>query len=202
MLPRTAAIVAALIFVLAAGTAHAVETGESAMGFQAGGAVLGGKLGELFSPDFAYGVNMAFGITDSVGIFADALYAVHQQADKDKYGTLNFAHGTLAIGPRGGYTWDHFALYAGAAPLASLMTYKARYPAGSGTGEDETDSHGFGGMAEIGADAFVSSSLTVGLAGRVNVVATDLEFASGADADNLVETYTWYAGLLRVTLIF
>ena len=202
MTPRTPAIVAALVFVLVAGAAHAVETGESAMTFQAGGAVLGGKLGELFSPDFAYGVNMAFGITDYVGIFADALYAVHQQSDQDKYGTLNFAHGTLAIGPRGGYTWDHFVAYAGVAPVASLMTYKARYPAGSGTDEDETDSHGFGGMAEAGADAFVSSSLTVGLSGRVTIVSTDLEFASGADVDNLVETYTWFAGLLRVTLIF
>ncbi len=196
------AIFVALSLAATAASAHAVETGESAMAFQAGGAVLGGKLGDLFSPDFAYGVNMAFGVTDYVGIFADVLYAVHQQSDHDKYGTLNFAHGTLAIGPRGGYTWDHVALYAGVAPLASFMTYKARFPAGSGTDEDETDAHGFGGMAEVGADAFVSSSLTVGLSGRVNVVSTDLEFASGADVDNLVETYTWYAGLLRVTLIF
>lgn len=196
------ATIVVLVLLLSTANAWAVETGESKMGFQAGASFLDGKLGELFAPDFAFGLNMGYGITDHIAVVADILYAEHEQSDRDEYGALGFTQYAFAIGPEFGYTARRFAVNGTLAPLVTLMSYQARYAAGSGSDSDELDSHGFGAMAEAGVDAFVSGGATIGLIGRVNVVSTDMEFAHGADVDNRVDAYTFYNALVRFTLIF
>jgi len=198
--PAILVALAALVFL--ANPAWAVETGEAAVGFQGGALILDGKLGELFAPDFAFGGNIAYGFSDYFALDLDFLYSEHEQSESEKYGRLALNHGLASLGVRASYTARHLAPYVTLAPLVALVSYEAKYPAGSRTDRDALDSHGFGGMGQVGLDVFLSGGVTLGLAGRVGVVGTDMEFATGADMDNHVEVYSFYAGLARLTLLF
>ncbi|MBZ0271539.1 porin family protein [bacterium] len=194
------AVVAGLV--ASAAPARAVEADEGALAPQVGGLAFTGKLGELFAADFAYGANITYGFTDWLALDIDVLYSEHQETERDRYGALSLTHLTGSLGPRFGITGDFVAAHVALAPMIVLSTYEARFPAGSGTRDDSEDTHGFGGNAIAGVDAFVGASATLGLAAKAGVVSTDLEFAHGEDVDNQVEVYTFYAGVLRFTVIF
>jgi hypothetical protein len=197
---RILVLLLAAIFVSA--PALAVESGESAIALEAGGLMLDGKLGKLFSMDFDYGMNIAWGLTDWLALDIDLLYSEHEQTQKKKYGSLTFTEGQAAVGLRAGYTSRYFIPYASLAPLAMITSYKARYPAGDKTDTDDLKSHGFGGAGSAGLDIFVSDSVTMGFAGKVGVVSADMEFATGADISNRIRAFTFYSALFRMTLIF
>ena len=196
----TLAAVAVLVFF--APPAWGVEAGEAAVGFQAGALAFDGKLGELFAADFAFGGNIIYGFSNYFALDLDFLYSEHEQSDRDKYGRLAINHGTDSLGVRASYHARHLAPYAALAPFVALVSYEAKYPAGSRTDQDALDSHGFGGMGQVGLDVYISGAVTLGLSGRVGVVGTDMVFATGADMDNHVEAYTFYSGLARLTLLF
>ncbi|MCZ7583381.1 MAG: hypothetical protein M5R36_08655 [Deltaproteobacteria bacterium] len=191
-----------LFIAFSAAPSYALERGDALFFVQGGGVVLDGKLGELFQADFAFGAGMGYGATDYVGLEWDVLYSEHEQSDKDKYGQLQLTHGVVSLGPRLSLPGRHVSPYLTLAPFFAWTSYEARYPAGSGTDEDSLDSHGFGGLAQLGLDFYVSGGVTLGLAGRASVTWTDMEFATGADVDNKVDVYSFYAGLVRLGLLF
>ncbi len=182
--------------------AAAVESSEFAITLQGGGISFDGKLGDLFASDLAYGVGFAWGFSDYFAIVFDILYSEHQQSDEDEYGDLSLTHGIAAPGARGAYTFRHFMPYIEAAPLAAFTSYEATFDAGDESDEDSLDSHGFGIMGTLGCDVFIADGATLGLAGRLGVAQTDMNFATGADVDNEIDVYTFYSGLVRLSLLF
>ncbi len=197
-----AVLVAFVLAVFWPGVATAVEINEFSLTLQGGGLGFDGKLGDLFADDLAYGAAFVYGFSDNFALVFDFLYSEHEQSDRDEYGELSMTHATAALGVRASYTFSHVMPYLDICPLASFAGYEAKYDAGSDVDTDSLDSHGFGGMGTAGFDVFIADGATLGLAGRVGMVDTDMDFATGADIDNEINTYTYYAGIVRLSILY
>lgn len=182
--------------------ARGVEQGELGMTLEGGGLDFDGKLGELFSPDLVYGIGFAQGFSDIFAMVSDFLYSAHEQRDREKYGELSLTQGQFSLGLRAARTFRHFMPYLEAAPTVTFLSYRARYGAGDTAGEDRLNSHAFGVTALAGLDVFLADDLCLGLAGRVSILSTDMEFATGADVANKIEAYTIYMVMARMTLFY
>jgi len=196
------AVLAAAFLLALATCVSAVEKGEGAIAFQGGGLFFSGKLAKLFAPDFDYGMNFAYGLSDLLAIDLDALYSAHEETDTAKFGHLSLAEAQGSIGVRASYTSQIVAPYATLAPTVMMMSYRARFPAGSRTQTDKLNSHGLGGTLTAGLDFFVSNSVTMGIAGKIGIISTDMNFATGADISNKILAFTYYSALARLTIIF
>jgi len=193
---------ALLFLLLATAPAAALMENDFAIMPQAGGVLLGGELGEMFAPDFAFGGAFAFGIADWVGLEADVIYSVHQAADEDQTGRIDLSHCTALAGPRFNWNTQYVVPYATLLGGASFLGYKAKWVVKDATLSDDNNAHGFGGALGAGVDFFVANSFTVGLSGRVGYFSSNLEYKNADEDDGEAGGYAFYAGLLRFTLLF
>jgi len=196
-------LISVLVLVLTAGSAWALEQNELAFAPQGGYARLTGNLGDLFADDFAYGAAFAYGITDIFGVESDFLYSAHEAEDKTETGNLTLTHFVAGLGPRINWPTQYVAPYLAVLGGAALMKYKARWQtADEESHQDNTGAHAFGGMLSAGIDAFISQGVTLGIGGRAGYFNSSFRYNAKGIRDQAAGSYAYYAGVVRVSLLF
>jgi len=191
----------ALLVVFAA-PAWALHEGEFALAPQAGMVTTSGVPGGLFAADFGYGAGFGYGITDIFGVELDLLYSEHEELDEDETGELKLTHFFGGIGPRVNWNTQYVVPYLALLGAVSFLRYQADWEIGKNSFDDQQDAHAFGGALAGGLDVYVADGFTVGLAGRAGFLGSNLTYKHRDTDDGDAGAFGYFAGLLRLTLLF
>lgn len=200
---RGYAIGLACLLVLATGAAAwAVQEGDMIIAPEVGFAAMNGELGRLLGGDIAYGVTLAYGVIDWLAIEADTLYSLHEQADKGETGEISTSHFIGGIGPRFNWNTRYVIPYLTLQGAASFLRLKSEWEGPRKTLKDQNDAHAFGGLGGLGVDFLIADAFTVGLFGKAGYLKSNLEYSDKQDRDQEAGAYGYFAGGLRLTMIF
>lgn len=199
---REQAILIVVLVLLTATAAWAVKEGDMIVAPEVGFATLSGEPGRIIAGDLAYGVTMAFGVIDWLGLEIDTLYSLHEQTNKNDTGEISLSHFIGGAGPRFNWNTRYVVPYLTLQGAAAFMRYKSQWEGAKDTIKDQNDAHAFGGLAGVGVDFFVADAFTVGLFGKAGYLQSNLEYSNQEDRHQEAGAYGYAAGGIRLTLIF
>jgi hypothetical protein len=192
------AFILALLILLAPGYALALDPLEFAFAPQFGYNLFIGRMGELASPDIAYGVDFAYGILPWLALDFDVLYSEHQEVNSEEIGHLQLNHLQTGIGPRFYYNNRIAVPYGTLGFGGNFFRWENRVTERM----DESDGHGIALYLTTGVDFWIADNATLGIGAKTAVARSDFEFETNKNGLEKISNYFLLTGLVRLTLIF